>query len=125
MGRMITRARREGRRLPTGPEAPERELFFMTTTAVGLSALAAAATLVQACGNPSNSAPGASKDATAGPNEASSSSGSGGAPEMLPPGDAGACPNLPSLVDGGWLSVSPPGSNYANTYSGINAVAVR
>jgi hypothetical protein len=97
----------------------------MTTTAVGLSALAAAATLVQACGNPSNSAPGASKDATAGPNEASSSSGSGGAPEMLPPVDAGACPNLPSLVDGGWLSVSPPGSNYANTYSGINAVAVR
>jgi hypothetical protein len=38
---------------------------------------------------------------------------------------AGACPNLSTLMAGGWVNISPPGSNYAKTYSGINAVAVR
>ena len=42
-----------------------------------------------------------------------------------PPVEAGACPDLPALLDGGWVNVSPPESNYASTYSGINAVAVR
>jgi len=32
---------------------------------------------------------------------------------------------MPALLDGGWINVSPPGSNYATTYSGINAVAIR
>jgi hypothetical protein len=45
--------------------------------------------------------------------------------ETAPPVDAGPCPNLPVLLDGGWVNISPPGSNYASTYSGINAVAVR
>jgi hypothetical protein len=100
---------------------------------------AAAAALIQGCGSSARSASGASTDATAGPNDGSSSgtgaesgstdSSSGnprdGSSELPPPVDAGACPNLPLLLDGGWLNISPPGSNYATTYSGINAVAVR
>jgi hypothetical protein len=33
-----------------------------------------------------------------------------------------ACPGLPAS---GWQNVSPPGSDYTNNYSGLNAVAVR
>ncbi len=102
----------------------------------------AAAALMLGCSS-SGSHAGASNDATAGPSEASSSGAGeessleddaatdgssdvdGAAMEMPPTVDAGACPNLPALLDGGWLNVSPPGSNYASTYSGINAVAVR
>src|ERR1019366_9134842 len=105
-----------------------------------LPVLAAPAAFVLGCGSSASGAPGASMDATAGPNGGSSSgagtsddvmtgssSGSGDAATTgtPPPVDAGACPNLPALLDGGWLNVSPPGSNYASTYSGVNAVAVR
>jgi hypothetical protein len=107
-----------------------------------LAAMAGAA-LVQGCGSSPNSASGSRMDATAGPNDGTSSgstaSGStdgsiqgsssdgseDGSAERPPPVDAGACPDLPVLLDGGWLNISPPGSNYASTYSGINAVAVR
>jgi hypothetical protein len=34
-----------------------------------------------------------------------------------------ACPNLPAA--GSWQNISPPGSNYTSTYSGMNAVVVR
>jgi hypothetical protein len=34
-----------------------------------------------------------------------------------------ACPNLPSA--GQWQNISPPGSNYENTYTGINAIVTR
>lgn len=34
-----------------------------------------------------------------------------------------ACPKLPAA--GQWQNISPPGSNYTTTYTGINAVAVR
>jgi len=106
---------------------------------------AAVAALIQGCGSSASRASGGSIDATAGPNEGSSSgagseldsptagsssgsssgSSADGSSEVPPPVDAGACPNLPMLLDGGWLNISPPGSNYASTYSGINAVAVR
>jgi photosystem II stability/assembly factor-like uncharacterized protein len=94
------------------------------------------------CGNSGSGAAGASTDAAAGRYDAvsiggddsgsadtgaadgpgGSSSGGMGTPPAV---DAGACPNLPLLLDGGWLNVSPSGSHYASTYSGINAVAIR
>jgi hypothetical protein len=97
----------------------------------------AALALLQGCGNSTTGASGANMDATAGPSEASTNGGDGasnvedgspddaGPTEVPPTVDAGACPDLAQLLDGGWLNVSPPGSNYATTYSGINAVAVR
>jgi hypothetical protein len=93
--------------------------------------LAAATACVEGCGNSSVPAEEANRDASAGPNDASSSAArdeaslDDGPTQVAPPVDAGACPNLPALLDGGWMNVSPPGSNYTTTYSGINAVAVR
>jgi photosystem II stability/assembly factor-like uncharacterized protein len=111
------------------------------------AAVAAVAAVIQGCGSSASHASGAGIDATAGPSDGSSSgagaeSGSTDSPttgssgsssgspgdassQLPPPVDAGPCPNLPALLDGGWLNISPPGSNYATTYSGINAVAVR
>jgi hypothetical protein len=60
----------------------------------------------------------------AGPQDAPEAAADGPT-QTHPPVDAGPCPILDTLADGGWLNVSPPGSNYASTYSGINAVAVR
>ncbi len=108
----------------------------------GPAVLGAAMLVVGGCGGSSGSANPGSPDATTGSGDASSSGdanvaegsvesgssggsgGSSGSSSGLPV-DAGACPNLPLLLDGGWVNVSPPGSNYATTYSGINAVAVR
>ncbi len=109
-----------------------------------LLALAAAAAVLEGCGSSSADASGANLDATTGPSDGASSgagpesgveddsatgsasdSAAADAGEALPSVDAGACPNLPALLDGGWMNISPPGSNYAATYSGINAVAVR
>ena len=109
--------------------------------------LGAPASILQGCGGSGGNASGGKPDATTGPSDGSSggssddatpasdapgtSSGSSGGGSSgsssgtPPPVDAGACGNLPALLDGGWVNVSPPGSNYATTYSGINAVAVR
>src|SRR5579864_1318678 len=77
----------------------------------------------------------AADDATATriPGEASSSIDAGGsAPIDGGPGTVGtydgpvadaACPKLPAA--GQWQNISPPGSNYTQTYTGINAVIVR
>ncbi len=101
------------------------------------------AAFIQGCSASANTAPGANDASTRSPDAASSSidssitdnpSDAGGNPveastgtptQVSPSVDAGDCPNLPVLLDGGWLNVSPPGSNYASTYSGINAVAIR
>lgn len=115
-----------------------------TSVAARWLTLAVAAALIEGCGSSSTGASPSSessRDATTGPGDGSSSgagaesglddspgtgSSSGGdASQMLPPVDAGACPNLPTLLDGGWMNISPPGSNYATTYSGVNAVAIR
>jgi hypothetical protein len=106
-----------------------------------LPLLAVALALVEGCGSSGSSPSDAGADTTTGSSSGGSSdapgtgdgsttgSSSGGsedaAMQMLPPVDAGACPNLPLLLDGGWINISPPGSNYASTYSGINAVALR
>lgn len=95
------------------------------TALATLLALAAPVALIAACGNSTSASSDAGNDATSAPKEASRSDDGGNTIEMLPPVDAGACSNLASLVGGGWVNVSPPGSNYASTYSGINAVAVR
>src|SRR3984957_3995271 len=84
---------------------------------------AAAAAVLQGCGSSAKSASDATTGASIGPNDGAG--GADGSPESTPPVDAGTCPNLPLLAAGGWLNISPPGSNYATTYSGINAVAVR
>jgi|HubBroStandDraft_2_1064218.scaffolds.fasta_scaffold21223_3 hypothetical protein len=105
-----------------------------------LLALAAASALAGGCGSSGNAATpgdasigdasssradgataGSSPDAEGSPSDAATQD----EPQELPPVDAGPCPILSQLLDGGWLNVSPPGSNYASTYSGINAVAVR
>lgn len=103
-----------------------------------LVVLVGAAGIMGACGSSRGNAAGPTKGSSddAGLSSGSgSSSGSGGgsnvsdasvdAPmQMLATVDAGACPNLASLM-GGWVNVSPPGSKYTTTYSGIDAIAVR
>ena len=106
--------------------------------------LAAAAAPVAGCGSSGTGASAENRDATAGASDGASTgpgadsglddgatsgpsdAGAEDAPRQVPPTvDAGACPNLPALLDGGWINVSPPGSNYASTYSGIDAIAIR
>jgi photosystem II stability/assembly factor-like uncharacterized protein len=95
-----------------------------------LPGLAAAAALLSGCGGSGNGASAvdasgsSATDAAAGGAMVSDASSEDEAQEP-PPVDAGVCAVLAQLVDGGWLNVSPPGSNYASTYSGINAVAAR
>ena len=97
-----------------------------------IPAIAAAAALIHGCGSSSDHAAGAGSDAATGSSDApiglsdaTSEASMEAASQVPPPVDAGACPNMPALLDGGWFNVSPPGSNYAATYSGINAVAIR
>jgi photosystem II stability/assembly factor-like uncharacterized protein len=127
-----------------------RRFLVLATAALVCGCGGAGSRASDASGDASTSAGGdssaaASTDGTTSPNDgasgdaieesnvadaggASDSSG-GGSPEtstqVPPPVDAGDCPNLPALLDGGWMNVSPPGSNYSKTYSGINAVALR
>ncbi len=108
-----------------------------------LATFAGVSTLLLGCGSSGHDAADASGDATAGPGDSSprgagdesssdtsttgsSSGGSGDDSSDVPPAvDAGPCPGMPMLLDGGWVNISPPGSNYGTTYSGINAVAIR
>src|SRR5580693_4726536 len=92
-------------------------------------ALAAGAALITACGNSGSHASGSITDGAAGPDDGAASAvgvdagfadGSPGtsmdaATQTPPPVDAGVCPNMAALLDGGWINVSPPGSNYAST----------
>jgi hypothetical protein len=117
-----------------------RRWFVIGATTAATAATGA--TLIEGCGSSGSTASDAGSDATAGGSGSSSggagessvedggatgsSSGGGDASsQAYPPVDAGQCPDLPALLDGGWMNVSPPGSNYASTYSGMNAVAIR
>jgi hypothetical protein len=53
----------------------------------------------------------------------SSSGSSSGRGQQGPPVTNAPCANQPT--PGQWLNISPPGSNYTKTYTGINAVVVR
>ena len=88
----------------------------LTVSLVGLLACASAA----ACSGSSSS------NGAHGGTDASSSGGDdggGGSGAYDGPVADSACPTLPS--QGQWQNISPPGSSYTTTYTGINAVVTR